>query len=150
MVDKSTVCGREESSNDLDENTMVEPPYIKLYVDDIIKLYGLPKGDSNTLFELIKRMNYQGEIVINATVKRDIARILGVGGNKPEQVISNSMGKLVKSDILFRKGTGVYITNPHIFAKGDWTEIQALRNAYIEMKIKYSSAGREISTKIFN
>ncbi|WP_305815322.1 replication/maintenance protein RepL [Photobacterium leiognathi] len=127
-----------------------EPPFIKLYVDDVIRLYGLPKGESRILFELIKRMNYQGEIVINATIKRDIASILGVGGSKPEQIISNSMNKLVKSDILFRKGTGVYITNPHIFAKGDWDDIQELRNSYIEMKIKYSSKGREIETTIHN
>ena len=127
-----------------------EPPFIKLYVDDVIRLYGLPKGESRILFELIKRMNYQGEIVINATVKRDIAKILEVGGGKPEQVISNSMNKLVKSDILFRKGTGVYITNSHIFAKGDGDEIQELRNSYIEMKIKYSSQGREIVTTIHN
>jgi hypothetical protein len=130
--------------------TSKEPPYIKLYIDDVIRLYGLPKGESKILFELVKRMNYQGEIVINAAVKRDIAKKLELGGAKPEQVISNSMAKLVKNDILCRKDTGVYITNPHVFAKGDWADIQDLRDSYIEMKIKYSAAGREMSTKVIN
>lgn len=130
--------------------TSKEPPYIKLYIDDVIRLYGLPKGESKILFELVKRMNYQGEIVINAAVKRDIAKALDLGGAKPEQVISNSMAKLVKNDILFRKDTGIYITNPHVFAKGDWSDIQELRDSYIELKIKYSMSGREMSTTIIN
>jgi hypothetical protein len=93
-------------------------------------------------------MNYQGEIVINAAIKRDIARTLGVGGSKPEQVVSNSMTRLVKNDILFRKDTGVYIANPHLFAKGEWSEIQELRDSYVELKVRYTMAGREISSSI--
>ncbi|HGJ5862634.1 MAG TPA: replication/maintenance protein RepL [Arsenophonus nasoniae] len=125
-----------------------EPSYIKLYVDDLINLFGLPKGESRILFELVKRMNYQGEIVINATIKRDICKDLGIGGKKPEQIVSNSIYRFLKADLLIRKGTGVYIANPHLFAKGEWRDIYDLRKSYIEMKIKYSRKGREMQTRI--
>ena len=126
-----------------------EPPYIKLYIDDLIKIYGLPKGESRILFEIVKCMNYNSEIVINAEIKRRIAIELNIGGKKPEQIISNSMNRFVKADILLRVGTGVYVANPSLFAKGEWKDIYKLRQAYIEMKVNYLPDGkRTILTEI--
>ena len=36
-----------------------DSPFIKLYIDALIKLYGLPKGELKISFKFIQRMNYQ-------------------------------------------------------------------------------------------
>ncbi|WP_430957225.1 hypothetical protein, partial [Pseudomonas aeruginosa] len=39
-----------------------EPEFIKLYLQDINKIFDLPKGCSPALYEILKKMNYEGHI----------------------------------------------------------------------------------------
>jgi hypothetical protein len=124
-----------------------EPPYVKLYLDDLMKLKDLPKGSSTVLYELIKRINYDGQLIINGSLKRMIAKDIGIQENS----ISNAITKFIKKDIMSRLDKGIYVFNPNLFAKGSWTDIRKLRNKYLELTITYNkTGGKSLKTKIID
>ena len=96
-----------------------EPNYIKMYLEDLTYLNRLPKGIDSILFELLKYINYEHEIIINKGIKTRIAQKL----EKSESYINNSIVKLVKSEMLIRKERGIYEINSYIFGKGSWKDI---------------------------
>ena len=71
-----------------------EPEYIKLYLDDINRLYDLP--NNSILYELMKRMDYDGLINISKYGKDMICEKLNL---KP-QTFANYLGKLKDKDII--------------------------------------------------
>ncbi|MDX7993331.1 hypothetical protein, partial [Xenorhabdus littoralis] len=59
------------------------------------------------------------------------------------QVLNNNINKLVKAEILFRKGTGTYEVNAKFFGRGKWDDIKEIRSQQT-----YTSKGRELKTEI--
>jgi len=117
-----------------------EPPFVKLYLDDIIMLSDLPKSCSDVLFSLIQSsMTYGNKLLINNHVKKEIQSQLGY---KTTQSVANAISKFVKKDILIRVDTGTYKLNPNLFAMGAWKNIQKLRAEWLELKIRYDSSGK--------
>lgn len=109
-----------------------EPPFVKLYLQDITYHADLPKNYSNILYELLKFMSYAGDkdgmvIFINSYVKEKVAANLGLTGKNPKQSIDNAISKLVKGKLLIRIGRGTYRANPYFFGRGDWQDIARLR-----------------------
>lgn len=115
-----------------------EPEFIKLYLQDINKIFDLPKGCSPALYEILKKMNYEGHITLNKFIKEICAKNAGLTLSS----FNNCITDLIKKDILSRVGHGVYVANPHIFGKGSWAEISKQREFYLT--IKYSKNGKEI------
>ena len=111
-----------------------EPPFIKLYINAIAKLTGLPDGNKNTLFELIKLVDYDGRIILNAGLRRIIAKNLGI---KPH-TIANTLTQLVKSGFISRVDSGIYLLSPFYFAKGAWVDIMKSRVEYVKISMFYS------------
>lgn len=106
-----------------------EPPFIKVYLQDILYLSDLPKSHENILFELLKRSTYAGDeygmtVTLSAGMKQIIAKTLGI---KNVRSINNALSDLVKGKILFRIATGVYQFNSYLFGKGDWQDVSRLR-----------------------
>lgn len=106
-----------------------EPSYIKLYLQDILFLTDIPCKHEKVLYELLKKASYAGadngmEVVVNASLKRRIAKSLGM---KNEGSISNAITDLVKGKVLYRVETGIYKFNPWLFGKGDWQDVAKLR-----------------------
>lgn len=124
-----------------------EPPYVKVYLDDIAKLYSLPKAGSSLLHCLLRKMDYDGIITLVSASKKRIADELNI---KP-QTVDNNIQALLKSDILKRSGRGEFMFNPMLFAKGEWKNIYKQRNKYVELTLTYSATGeRTISGKVKN
>jgi len=119
-----------------------EEPYIKLYIRHINYLNNLPKGMDNIVYEVIKRTNYENEIVINSEIKRRIAKKL----NKTFNTINQYITKLVQHDILIRTGTSVYTLNPLFYGKGKWKDILELREK-LEINIVYEEGKYTITHK---
>jgi len=119
----------------------IEPPFVKLYLSDIELLYRLKKNSGDLLLELLKYMNYEGEITVNKLMKERICEKLKI---KNIGSINNYLTELVKKDIFQRIGQGVYFANPYLFAKGDWTKnIKGLR-------VIYKENGRDIKAETKN
>jgi hypothetical protein len=101
-----------------------EPNYVKLYIDNLILLNGLPKGTTDTIMELLKYMSYENTIILNSYIKKEIANTLGF---KTVQSLDNNINKLVKKGILDRIGRGTFRANAFLFGKGDWNDIKQIR-----------------------
>jgi hypothetical protein len=105
-----------------------EPYFVKLYLKDLAHLRELPAWVSGVLYELLQRMDYNNEIILNSTIKKRIADELSLVLG----TIDNALVKFVQRDILFRQDKGVYLANPYLFGKGLWEDIEEIR-----MKVTY-------------
>ncbi len=114
-----------------------EPDFVKLYVDDIGSLFNLSNTD--ILFAFVRKMNYDNEIALNASIKRDISKTLKTTVSNIDKMIS----KYVKEDILIRKDRGLFLVNPYIFGRGKWQDIRKIR-----LSIEYTLSGRKIVSAI--
>ena len=115
-----------------------EPSFVKLYIDDIMLLHNMPATASSLLHLLVRKLDYDGYISLNAASKRLFAEELGVSVSS----INNQFYKMVKKDILRRKDTGLFMLNPMLFAKGSWIDVLALRESYFQLSITYSPDGK--------
>jgi len=109
-----------------------EEDYVKIYINHINYLNNLPQGLDAIIYALLKRINYQNEIVINSAIKRQIAKEL----KKTFNTINQYITKLVQNDILIRVDTGIYYLNPIFYGKGSWKDILELRKK-LEITIEY-------------
>lgn len=138
IVDTST--GEIKTISSTKENIVDrEPDYIKLYIDNIIKLNDLPNATNGILNNILKNMSYENEIVLVAHVKNRIANEMGIKVN----TIDQNLRRLVSKGILTRVGRGVYKANPFLFGRGKWKDIKELR-----MSIKYNKDGQFILTEV--
>lgn len=116
-----------------------EPNYIKVYLDTILYLKDLPKGLNGILYAFLKRMAYGNQLVVNAALKRQIAKELDLSLSS----INNAISKFVKGELLIREDTGLYLVNPHLFGKGEWKDI-----AKIRLEVTFDSEGKTIMSEI--
>lgn len=100
-----------------------EPEYIKLYLADMSRWAELSKTTSTILGSILRYMNYDNIIPLNACIKDTIATKL----KTTRGTIDVQLHKLCKDGILTRVGTGTYLANPYIFGRGKWTEIKEIR-----------------------
>lgn len=156
---QETIITRDVKTGEVDEvqhtnivKLPTEPPYIKLYLEDLQKVYNLP--NNTILYELLKRMNYEGEVVLNSSEKKKICLALNI----KNQTIDNYLAKLKKTGVFKSIDTGTFIPNPNLFGRGDWLTILSRRKSYatlinhnerdtIQMNITYNESGeKEVKT----
>ena len=112
-----------------------EPDYIKLYLDDIMRLSSIPKSGNNLLMALLKRMTYENEIVIVKSIREEMCSFLGIA----DITFRKSMDVFCEKGILTKKNKNVYLANPDLFGRGTWQDIKSIR-----LLIEYNSKGRFI------
>ncbi|MQT35104.1 helix-turn-helix domain-containing protein [Pseudomonas helleri] len=109
-----------------------EPNFVKIYIDGISKIYNLSNGENSFLFELLKLVNYDNEIVLNKGIKQKIAARIGI----KSQTVDNNISKLKKSKIIVQtQFRGIYMISPEIFGKGAWSEVYKYRAKYQKLCI---------------
>jgi len=106
-----------------------EPPYIKLYLRDILYLSDLPKTHDKILLALLKKANWANAeygmvVTLSAGMKRIMTKELNI---KNVRTINNALSDFVKADVVKRIDTGIYQLNPYLFGRGDWQDIAKLR-----------------------
>ena len=117
-----------------------EPPYIKMYIEDIQRFYDLPVSSSPMIYELLRKLDYDGLISLNSTNKKIMCQKLGwtIGS------LDNYLTKLKKCELFRSVGKGVLQPDPRIFGRGSWANIFERREAWI--KVSHTKEGREIQT----
>lgn len=111
-----------------------EPSYIKVYLQDISYLHGLPTTAGDLMHELLNYVTYgTQEIVLTSVIKKCIAGNLSIA----MKTLDNRLQDLVKKGIIDRVGQGTFTLNPYLFGKGDWKTILELRNNNIHLEIIY-------------
>ncbi|MDH0939268.1 replication/maintenance protein RepL [Aeromonas caviae] len=120
-----------------------EPPYVKMYIDDLSRIVGLSAGAQSVLYELASKIDYEGIVTITKGTRNRIAEKTGL----KETTVRNRISDLVAARIMMKAGYCEYEMNPDLFAKGDWQDIHKRRQAF-EFKVRYSETGeRSISAK---
>ena len=120
-----------------------EPPFIKLYIEDLTAVLKLPNGTKDLLYVLLMKMDYENIITLTSRSKKEIAERVGI----KIQTLDNYLRKLVDSGIFKRIGRGEYKVNPNLFARGQWTEISRQREEWM-LAITYTADGeRKIEGK---
>lgn len=100
-----------------------EPQFIKLYLSHVLMLIDIPKGLNGILYELLRNMNYDNEIVWNQGVKMKLAEKLKCS----ESNIKKAITSFKRKGILIEQYPGVFLVNPFVFGKGSWENIHQLR-----------------------
>lgn len=144
VIDATTgeVLRKEENKT---YNFSAEPPYIKLYLQDILYLSDLPKTHDKVLLSLLQKATWASAeygmvVVLSAGMKRMMCEKLNL---KNVRSINNVLTDFVKADILKRIDTGVYQLNPYLFGRGDWQDVAQLR-----MEVAYTLEGRTFQSMI--
>lgn len=118
-----------------------EPPFIKMYIQDLCNIVGVGDSDQALLRHLLVRLDYEGFVVLTARSRTSIASALGIG----LQTLKNRLTRLTAADLIKSVSRNEYRVNPNFFARGDWKRICEQRESY-RMTITYSAEGREVTT----
>ena len=121
-----------------------EPPYVKLYLEDILYMADMPKSLSGLTYALAKRATFADKddrlvIYLNTFLKQQICTECGY---EVMQSLNNAINKLCKGNIIKRLGAGTYQLNPYLFGRGEWKDIDKIRMTWDYDAIK----GRSFST----
>lgn len=117
-----------------------EPPYVKVYLEDIGRLNGLSPTEQKLVNELVFNMGYNNVVPSYKPVKQAIANKLGVS----LEGVNKSIQSLYRKGVLIRKARGFYIMDPSIFGRGSWNDVKKIR-----MTIDYNEDGtKNINTEI--
>ena len=119
-----------------------EPPFIKMYIDDLSHFVGLKERHKEIVFELIKKMDFSGMVTLTARTRGLIAETLGIS----DQSFRNYLSEVVKTGLFKRISHNEFEVNPHYFARGDWQSVYTRRKDFV-MEIRYTKKGRKISSR---
>ena len=121
-----------------------EPPFIKMYIDDLANLTHIQKGPRGLLYELAKRIDFDGYISLNKIIRKKIAERLSL----QPATLSNYLVELKRKSLLIEECRNVFILNPQYFARGDWTKICKNREKFnsLVLSITYSASGSRTIT----
>ena len=109
-----------------------EPDYVKLYLNTVLAAKNLPITHNTLLNEILLRMTYanvdEGQIIYILPYDREkIAKKLNI---KPD-TIKKAILDFAKAGILRKIANGKYQVNPHLFGKGDWSDIRRIRATFV-------------------
>lgn len=119
-----------------------EPPYVKLYLDDLCELVKVGDPVKALLLRLLHRLDFEGFIILSPRSRKQIAESIGIS----DQTFRNRLSELCKTDLIRRVSLNEFQVNPLYFARGDWRKICMNRQAF-QLRITYSpKSGRKIET----
>jgi predicted transcriptional regulator len=119
-----------------------EPPFIKMYIDDLSHFIGLKDRHKEIVFELIKKLDFEGMITLTPRSRQAISERLKIS----DQSFRNYLSEVVKTGLLKRISHNEFLVNPHYFARGDWNSVYDRRKEFV-MEIRYTDKGRKINSR---
>ena len=119
-----------------------EPPFVKMYINDLCSIKGVSNADQDLLRHLLARLDYEGYITLNTRIRDRLCELLDI---KPK-TLRNRLTVLVKSELIAPVCRNEYRVNPDYFAKGDWKSICEQKQSY-KMLVTYTNKGRDIKTR---
>jgi len=111
-----------------------EPNYIKLYVDDISRMFLVQESHREILLYIAASSGYDGFVTLTKARKMRIAVTVSFA----LKTVDNAITELLKVGLLRRVGRCEYELNPSLFAKGEWSKIRERRETF-NMSVSYSS-----------
>lgn len=118
-----------------------EPPYVKLYIDDLCLLAEVPEALKKTLIFLLRKLDYDGYITLSQRYREIVCGKLRISS----KTLRNRLTQLVSKKLLIKDGINEYQVNPFYFARGNWRTVVEQRKTF-QMKITYTEKGKVIQT----
>lgn len=115
-----------------------EPPFVKMYLDDICNLMVCSDPSRKLLSCLLSHMDYENRVVLIKETKEIISKCSGMTLSH----ISKSISELKSKSVLIPIGRAYYLVNPKYFGKGQWLNIHELR-----LSIVYNKEGVVVDVK---
>lgn len=119
-----------------DNDGVEEPPFIKLYLEDLGKLSNLTSVQRLVFDMLMKYASYGNEVIISKRLKEIILKSTGIA----EGSFKNALSVLVKKNLICKGNKrSIYYINPDLAYKGkviDRAKVIILYNELGERKIK--------------
>lgn len=115
-----------------------EPDYIKLYLYDISKLYNLTVTQNKVFFSLLRKMNYDCEIVLTKNIRKELIENLNI----PDISFKIGLSDLINKSIIMRIGNNHFLANTNIIARGNWCDIKKITTTII-----YDKNGKMVYSK---
>jgi hypothetical protein len=110
--------------------------FIKMFINDIGSIHNL-SGNGHKLLRMIAiGMQSDNRFLTTPDVKLDIAKKLKVAN----RTVDNLFNEIVRSGLIEKQATNIYMMNPYIFGVGNERSINFKRVNF--MKIRYSNQGR--------
>ena len=129
-VDRETGEVLSESAEQIEMGYVeMEPQYIKIYLDTILKFKGISSSFNPILLALCRHMHFADKnqiVFVNKYVKDIICAECGVKTKRVEQAVK----QFVEAGLLKRQARGVYLVNPYIISRGKWEDIKKLRATF--------------------
>lgn len=124
-----------------------EPPYIKVYLQDIMYLSDLSGRFVALMISLLKRANYADDerpmcVALVPDIKNDIMKECdwtSVG------TLNNAINALINGGLVKRVGRGLIQLNPNLFGIGRWEDI-----AKIRLSVEYSPTNKRTFQAVIN
>lgn len=125
-------------------NISKEPPFVKLYIEDLSKILSIKQGPQNLLYYLACSADYENIIELTTRKRERMCTALGIA----KQTFANYLFYLKEVDVIKDMGGQELMLNPLYFAKGNWADIEKHRMTY-QMVVSYKSDGhREVRGRI--
>ena len=118
-----------------------EPPYYKVYMQDLGNVFGLAPAERSVWEVLCANMSFTNIVVLIKPIKEILVQTTG----HKFETIRAAIKSLTAKGLLIRQARAVYLVNPKYAARGKWQDIKALR-----LTIEYSEQGRTIEVKKVN
>lgn len=146
-IEKKKVTTNNESTTEVSTEQTIklpqEPSFVKLYIEDIGLLHQISKSCTSLIYEMLKFMDFSGEIVLVPHRRKIICEKSNIRPTSLRTMICT----LVSKNIIKRKSPMVYIMNPAYFAKGDWSNIRKQRDDFTFI-INYKNNKREVKGRV--
>lgn len=116
-----------------------EPDYVKMYLNDLVRLNDLPASGSSVLFWILKSLSYDNTVVLVQGVKKKIAKEIGTSLNTVIRRIQELKNKGI---IIPTEERTIFLVNPNLFARGKWEDVKKIR-----LSIEYGASGKTMKAE---
>lgn len=106
------------------------------YTRDLLLLKGIQESLAELLVEILRKANYDNQIILNATIKTEMGEKMGYSLG----TIDNALTRFVNDGLLIREGRGVYLPNKDYF----WNRAEEDQIERIHLNISYEKAERNL------
>ncbi|MGL4977023.1 MAG: hypothetical protein ACRC5G_03325 [Cetobacterium sp.] len=133
---------------DIDES--IEKPFIKLYLEDISKLWNISKPGQIIFGEMLKMVTYNptdkihNSVELSMRTKKLIKSKLSSEENTSNTLFSRGIKNLLKSELITKLDCDLYYISHSICSKTNWANTEAMKS--IKVETIYQAGYRSLTT----
>ena len=111
--------------SELTKTKKIKPRYFSMVFHDNVAMLNCVMNQEGMFFShVLRRIDKDMKFIVNATVKREIIKEMGIQAKDPLNRAGVLLNGLVKKKLVARESSGCYMVNPDIIGNNaDWDSI---------------------------